>query len=284
MLDPIYVMSSGDVVDGIWLKGVYYPPIAGGAIDTPPTESGAPPAQDGTPPESAFGVPTEGDPLVNLGLIDPRTGQALATEDWQPEGAPGAAPRATAEQSPPSLDWDSPENPYKQKLEEFAGQAPAVQGRAYLDQKTAEITSQMAAAYAYLTQLRDAQGQPVYAPEIAQALVVQAGRAALAEARVEAEHIALLPQVKREAAERIAREWSTRGATVSPDELLGETTVAGMQARAKSLAELRRDSRTQQRAARGVDKAESGPPAGSKFDYSNLSPHQVIKLGLARGG
>jgi hypothetical protein len=246
-------------------------PIAGGAADAhlqePPTDAAPPPAE--ADPEVSVSA---GDPLVALGLIDPKTGQALPTADWQPEGA-DAAP-APAKPAASTVDWDSPENPYKQRLEQAV--SPVAQGRAYLAQKQAEISAQATAGYNALV----AKGVEASVAEVITRAVAQA---ALAEARNEAEHIALGPNVREHVARDIAARFSTEGARIEPQELLSEESPEAMTAIARRLQAERRNQRARARSASGTDRVEGGVPLGSRIDYSKLTPQQQIKIGLARG-
>lgn len=241
-------------------------PIAGGAADALLAE----PATDAVVPDddTEFTV-SENDPLISLGLVDPKSGRALPTDDWHPEGAEPASPAPAG-----GVDWESPENPYKQRVE--AGTNPVAQGQAFLRQEQAAIEARAQSAHAELV----AKGVQ---DSVARVVVQSAAQAALAEARNQAEHIALGPQVRRHVAEDIARKFSTEGAKIDPTELMTYDGPEAMTAIAQKLQTDRRNARSTTRRQTGRDRAEGGSSAGATFDYSKLTSQQVIALGLRRG-
>lgn len=243
--------------------------------------------------ENEIGQFTGNDSLEGLGLVDPATGRALPTPDWQPGSRPPASDDALRQQRQEAadpdpafdadragtagLDWDSDANPYKaEALRARQAQNPGVQARQQFETQVATIDSQAQAAFSQLV----ASGLQ---PEVAQALVGAARQAAVLQAQLQADRLALLPAAKREVAERIAREFSLPNAKIDPSEILQEGSVEAMRARAKTLQEARRGQSFQARMRAGADRVERGTGPGTRIDYDNLSPLNTIKLGILRG-
>jgi hypothetical protein len=241
-------------------------------------------------------APGSGGSLEELGLVDPQSGKALPTSDWAPgpPPAPGTDrsdpnyrqdrfdPDPWAEQTQPATTtqtagWDSDDNPYKaEALRARQGQDPGVQARTWHQGQAQTIETQAQAAFSHLVST----GMPA---EQAQVVIGAARAAALSEAQMQADRLALLPAAKREVADRIAREFSTGNARVTPAEILGEGSVEAMRARARTLSETRRGGAFAARRQAGSDRVERGAGPGSKIDYNTLSPFDTIRLGIARG-
>ena len=221
--------------------------------------------------EAQFSV---NNPLVELGLVD-QSGKALPTEDWSPESSASSptAPAGSTTSGPGTgLDWESPENPYKRAVP-----TPAQAGQAHLQAQQAQIASEARSMQALLV----SQGMH---PQMAEAMVSAAANAATEKATREAEHIALMPQVVREAAEKMSREFSLNGVQIDPRDLQDAPTLEAMRERARMLQRTARDTRVETRKQSGADRVEGGPPAGSRMNTDQLSPQQKIALGLAREG
>lgn len=228
-----------------------------------------------TPADLEFTV--ENDPVLNdLGLIDPKTGRPLPTADWSPDAdrATPASGRDASAGAEPTDKWATPDNPFYQQV--IQANHPVAQGRGYLQSKQAEVSAQYQSNVATLV----ANGVP---QDGAQLVAGLAAKAQLAEARNEAEHIALGPRVREHVAADIAARYSTSGAKVEPAELLTEESPQAMEAIAKRIQRDRRDARASTRSASGTDRAEGGPSQGARIDYSKLTAQQAIKVGLARG-
>jgi hypothetical protein len=213
-------------------------------------------------------APGSGGSLEELGLVDPQSGKALPTSDWAPgpPPAPGTDrsdpnyrqdrfdPDPWAEQTQPATTtqtagWDSDDNPYKaEALRARQGQDPGVQARTWHQGQAQTIETQAQAAFSHLVST----GMPA---EQAQVVI----------------------------ADRIAREFSTGNARVTPAEILGEGSVEAMRARARTLSETRRGGAFAARRQAGSDRVERGAGPGSKIDYNTLSPFDTIRLGIARG-
>jgi hypothetical protein len=228
----------------------------------------------------------DGSPLLTLGLVDPR-GNAVPTDDWPgPEGNPpgeangtndkptttqGAAPttQGTEGTQPGTsqVNWDDPSNPYKPD--------PVTQSRQTYAATVQQLQNEVPVAVATLV----AQG---WQQEAAQAMVNTMLQAGVATARTNADRIAMLPYAKQANAEQIATKYSTSNVAIEPKELLGEPTVDAMEAKARTIVAERRDRVVTQRATAGSDRVERTGQSGT-IDYGQLSPHQMISLGLRRG-
>jgi hypothetical protein len=236
--------------------------------------------------------PMEGDPLVSLGLVDPR-GNAVPTVDWsgpdsnhpgsadgtndrpanpasepqplQQNPAAGTQPAGTAGQA--TINWDDPSNPYRPD--------PSAQATQLYQSRVAALDAERPAAVALLM----AQNYP---QNVAEAMVASLHAAAVANVKTEADRIAMLPYAKQASAEDIAKKLSTSAVTIDPKELLTEPTPEAMQAKARTIVNERRDRVVNQRAANGADRVERVGTTAT-VDYSQLSPHSMISLGLRRG-
>lgn len=225
--------------------------------------------------------------LEDLGLVDPSSGRALSTADWSPAGTPapgglrdwdeGSPSASPSPSSTPDTGWDSDANPYKAEAERLRGETPdpTQQAQSQLQTRTREIDSQAQAAFAQLI----GTGMPA---EQAQLLVGAAKVAANAEAQMQADRLALLPAAKRAVSEKIAKEFSMPNARIDPTEILSESSVDGMRARAKTLQETRRGQAYTARRVSGADRVERGAAPGTKVNYDDLSITDTIKLGILR--
>jgi hypothetical protein len=105
-------------------------------------------------------------------------------------------------------------------------------------------------------------------------------------AELEATRTAALPHVRRGSADEIAKEFSDKkaGVVINSDELLSESSMDGMRARAKALADSRRDKQLSTRRANHVDRAEGAPAASGRRQLpDSVSPAMRIQYGLERG-
>jgi hypothetical protein len=197
------------------------------------------------------------DPLVSLGLVDPRSGQALPTDDWapaQPQAQPQVAPAPQPAPQPAPLAHD-------------VGQQ--------LNLQAATLQAQAATAYAQAV----AQGVE---PAVAQAVIGSKLEAEIAKASAGATRQAALPNVKAQVAAHIAGKLG--GGAVTPQDLMVYDSPAAMEAAASQLAQARRATSYQQRRAAGVDRAEgASSPAGINPAIAGLSPAKKIELGIRRG-
>jgi len=160
---------------------------------------------------------------------------------------------------------------------------PGAQAQQFLTQRTAQINQEAQLAYQQMMAGEVAQGQ--ISPEYAQVIVQSMQTAALARAQTEAAQMALLPAARQEVATRIAAEFSLPNVKIEAKDLLAESGVEGMRARAKALQELRRDQSFAKRVQQGTDGAESGGGQTSIDPrlISSMSGQSMIKLGINRG-
>lgn len=251
----------------------------------------------GQPQSAPTGNPSGGGDgsLESLGLVDPQSGRALPTSDWSPSRTPAPSDDQLRQQRQegtwddqdtqpnqpaydPASQWESDDNPYRtEALRLRQAQAdPGRQATEHLQSRTREIDTQAQGAFSQLV----ASGMPA---EQAQFVVGAARAAALSDAQMQADRLALLPAAKREVASRIAAEFSLPNSKIDPGEILGEGSVEAMRARARTLQETRRSGAFQARRSSGVDRVERGAGPGTKIDYDNLSITDTIKLGILRG-
>lgn len=213
------------------------------------------------------------DLLVHLGIIDGATGE-VNPEIPGPER--DEAPEAPSRTGKSDVNWESDDNPYRQRVREMESSTPS-------------IGQQLEAHKAQLVQwadeaLSEAVRRGIPQPA-AEALIRPQLDAEIARAELQANRQATLPTVRRQAAEDVAKKVSDKAITVNPDELLGETTLAGMQARAKALYEERRRFKYDSRRERKVDVAEGAPATSSSLANAvdSLQPTNKIAVGLRRG-
>lgn len=237
-----------------------------------------------------------GDPLVELGLVDPATGKALETSDWKP-------PEPETPKSPVSDQYDQERDQATQAqdtqqapaaapgINPNSGQAPAAQpdpkgdARTYLQTETTRLQQDAQQAIWLATnygiQGPDGQLQKLDL-QTAQALVGRELQAQMSEIQRQADRIALAPMAKEMAARDIAKQHSLPGVTIKAEDLLSEDTPAGMKARAKTLAETARDGKFQDRKADRRDRVEAGG-SSSHANTDDMDSFTRIRLGLLRG-
>ena len=226
----------------------------------------------------------ESNPYVSLGLIDPSTYDETSVPGYGTEAESDSELDET-EQEPAAPNWDDDQNPYKGQVAQLQRQMQAFQQGSpaqALQQTEQGIVREAGTLYQQLLNGPVAQGE--MKAEHAQVLVNMAAQQAIQQARHQAERQALLPAAKQEVASRIAKEFSAGNAKVDPAQLLGEPTVEAMKARAKTIQEFSRNQGFQGRAAKRVDRAESGSVTGlDSRAIEGLSPSAKIKLGIIRG-
>ena len=258
------------------------------AANDAPSVGGAPSAYEN--PQA----PAAGDTLASLGLVDPRSGEPVATPDWKPtaEEMDGTAEQGTEvsptpisdRQQPAPAQWESDQNPYKRIAEQNRPPSPGQQ-LAYQHQ---QLDYGAALAYQQLVSTGMAginNGEPVE-PQAA-ALIIQSNLvAAKADAQLQADRAALAPAARQAVAEDIARRYSLPNAKISGKDLLGAnmTSVAAMEARAATLQETKRTGAFDARRAAGTDRVESASSPGGDLTavYDRLDSTEKIKLGLKR--
>ena len=205
--------------------------------------------------------------LAQLGLLDPDTGQPVADSGATPGGAPGSSAQSA---------WETDDNPYFKRVKEIEQQQPTIGDSLSQRQNTLRMQASEAVSAAV------ANGIPL---QFAQNIIGPKLEAELAKAELEANRQATLPMARRQAAEGIAKEISTREVVINPDELLNETSLEGMRSRAATLRDERRNFKYASRRITGVNRAE-GPPASNASHAAGLdqlSSFGKIKAGLLRG-
>lgn len=210
---------------------------------------------------------TPHDPLVQLGLVDPRSGLALPAEDWQPaEPAQPAQPQAP--------DGGVAPTPAGQTAQ--TGQLPVDRSAgSTLEMRLQTLQSQAAAAYA------QAVGGGAD-PRQAEAVIGAELRAQQALAREQAVRQASMPSVKSAVASHISQTLGN--GVVKPEDLMHYDSPQAMEHAARQLASARRQSNYDARRTSGVDRAEgTSPAAGLAPAIAGLSPEKKIELGIRRG-
>lgn len=219
------------------------------------------------------------DLFVQLGLIDPKSVDPGGTWDQ------GQGQAQDVQDAEP--DWEDDSNPYKNEVKELKQRIESTgfdgKPEVSLEQQRALIEREAAAMLQQFMSGPVAQNQ--MHPQVAQALVNMAKENALMKAEHEAERQTLMPAAKREVAERIAKEFTTKKVKVDSKDLMSEPTVEAMRTRAKLTAEMQRDGTFNARKQSGADRAE-GATGGRHIDentLSQMSPEMKIRLGLKLG-
>ncbi len=245
-------------------------------------------------------------PLASLGLVDPTTGKALETEEWNPAtgstepaantsddgtsdldsnaGTVGAAPtdRSTPQGSDAISAPTSPPNPYAPPAS-VPTPLTREQGQQVLQTEHMNIDRMALEAYNHIL-ANGINGQQVD-PAYAQQLIGAHATAMKAQAERNVMERILLPAARETAAKNLATKYSLPNAAITADELLTEGTPQAMEARAKALQDERRKVAFDGRKADGRDKAEGPAPAtkATAEAREKLSASQLIALGLRRG-
>jgi hypothetical protein len=181
----------------------------------------------------------------------------------------------------PNNPWESDDNAYKQKYLDLKSRTEDAQPSVgtQMDAAKAQIQTWAAEAWDYAVK----NGVP---PELAETIIGAKKAEYDRSVELAATQRATLPLVRRESAQSIATEFSDKkaGVVINADELSDLSTMAEMRARAKGLANERRDAMREGRSRSGADRVESGPPAsGTSRVPENISPALRIRYGLERG-
>jgi hypothetical protein len=246
----------------------------------PPADPGGAPAPSTLPGDSSS---------AGAGLLDIRRALAGQEEGSPPAELPGTpspagtAAGTTVEERLAVLEQENQK--LRTQIEGGAPEDPIAAAQVYSQQKTAEIDQQALAAYYGLLANEVAQGEMTQAQ--AQREVQNLRASALAQVRADAQTIATLPATRLMLAQKIAKESSVGDIKITVDDILpfAPQGPEAMRVRALTLQEMRRDHSFKQRAERGTDRAEAGA-SGASIDprvLDQLSPGQVIKLGIQRG-
>lgn len=233
-----------------------------------------------------------GDPLVEMGLVDPGTGKALETADWQPsEPDSPISDKHDQETEAAQNNQGQSGTPAAPGLNPNTQSSPAPQpdskgdARTYLQSESTRLQSEAQQAIWLATNYGiagpDGQLQKLDMAT-AQALVGREMQAQMAEVQRQADRIALAPMAREMAARDIAKEHSLPGITIKAEDLLSEESPAAMKARAKTLAETARDNKFQDRKSDRRDRVESGG-SSSQANLDDLDSFTRIRLGLLRG-
>jgi len=237
--------------------------------------------------------------LLNLGLVDPKTGRPTTAANWggefdqKPEDIVPAVEGDVLfpqdqERERPKAEWDSEENPYKKDAEAFRStsdpnRARSAAARTTYETKVQQLMYQAQAAHNALVSAKDEKGQSIYSPQIATAIVEPILKAEVSKAYTEAMQEALLPTAARQVAEDIVRKV---GNGVTVEDIIDQPNPQAMEAVARKVSSLNRGERFEQRRQSGADRAESGAPGVSTAlpeSFERLNPKMKIKYGLIRG-
>jgi hypothetical protein len=220
------------------------------------------------------------DPLVQLGLVDPKTGSALPTDDWQPPQANTNSQGAPAQttQAPNPVAGSGSQSAAAPAGATVQSPAPAPAGPSADQQYQYRLSVLQAQAEAAYQQMVSGGTDAAVARQVIDAKLEAEAAKALLAARSDA----MLPTAKSQVAQLIA---TRQGAgQVRPEELLVYDTPQAMEAAASQLANARRASNYQDRTAQGRDRAEGQQPGrGISAAISELSPEKKIELGIRRG-
>lgn len=237
------------------------------------------------------------DPLIGLGLVDPKSGSPVQTSDWSPADTQPDAKFSDGEPQQDGVSEPSPSAPATATPQPVGtagvgatsnessdapilGQIREAQQAAQQDMLVKMSNARLEAAQVLPVLIQ--QGMP---KDQAEALVQTGLMAFEANLRTEAQQTALMPVAKLQVAMDIAAKNSNANVKIDPQELLTETSPNAMIAKAQTLATQRRDNAFNQRRTSGVDAVESGAPAGTDLSqaYEKLGPLQKIRLGIMRG-
>jgi hypothetical protein len=152
--------------------------------------------------------------------------------------------------------------------------------RQQYDQTISTLDQQAEMAFHYGRTLTNSEGQRVYSDEQLAAQIGQELQAAKQQAYLAGVMQRLQPVAQRAAAEKIAKEHG-----VDVQDILNESSPVAMSTRAKTIAELKRDGRFQERKKNGTDTAEGSRGFSNAVPEAidKLSPQQKMYVGFARG-
>lgn len=222
------------------------------------------------------------DALVSLGLIDLSSIDRWDRNEDEAPAAPAAAPAQEAPAKPAApeakaVDWESADNPYKQRV--------AAQNEPNVQVQLAELRAAIPEAVEQVTEIYAAQGMEVKAARDAARNFVQAQANAFAtklQSDDDRRQIFKTGAVQQAAALKLAKAHSTDGVKITAEELADAPTIDAMTERAKTLQSTRRDAAFKARAAAGKDSVEGGAGTGgiNRAVLDKLSPEQMIAYGL----
>lgn len=226
--------------------------------------------------EPNFGGPPEADGTFGARPVD--TGEAASNEGQEaPKTADqgqGAVtdPGATAADRGPGAGI-GPTTP-----ERLGNEADPIRQR--YDTTVSELDRMAEMAFITGRTIVDAEGKRLYTDEQLATKIGQELQTAKQQAYLSGVMERMQPVAKRAAAEQIAQE---HGVTV--DDIINETSPLAMQTRARTIAELKREGKFQERKTNGTDQAEGSRGFSSAIPEAieRMSPQQKMYLGFARG-
>ena len=227
------------------------------------------------------------DPLVRLGLIDISRIDAHDHPEGEEGGEAPAAPTQPAGEKPKSdgPDWDSDDNPYKQAAIQAVSRGP--QGPT-LEQQVAAVRAKANELVPAVAAQMVAMGTDErLAMDLARGQVNSEANAVIAELNRQNDRKVIFQTgaIQKAAAERLAKELSTKEVKINPKDLEDAPTMEVMIDRAKSIVEGKRASRFTARKAAGTDRVEGGaaPGAVSAEVMDKMTPEQKIAYGIKHG-
>lgn len=247
--------------------------------------------------------------LIDAGLIDPGSGAFLSEPNFggEPESPEPRDPLPTPADDVPANEPEKPaqeqpnQEPAKQpqvtETPSAPGGDPVAAGAALAadpqklgdqadpvrqkyEQNISQMRQQAQMAYLQGQALRDDEGNRVYTDEQLASLIGRELQHAEQQAYLAGVMERMQPVAKRAAAEKIAQAHG-----VDVNDILNEESPVAMETRAKTISELKRDGRFQERKNAGTDTAEGSRSYNNAVPEAieKLSPQQKMYLGFARG-
>lgn len=220
---------------------------------------------------------------------------ALEDELSPVPATPAAASEAPVQETPEAQTpaWDSPENPYRQRVAELEAQITSRE--ASPEEMLLDMTPQMAATQIDLWQKEAvANMKERGVPDEVIPVIITAMQERLAANVQAAQARRHVNQVTGPAADsakfRVAYDVLQKAGMAEPSNaalsaLMKQNSVAAMQAEAKKIAGEKRDQAFKSRGERGLDVVEvAGMPGGSTpANLGTLNPSDIIAAGIRSG-
>ena len=200
-------------------------------------------------------------------------GEAQGTgEETQPAGTEG-----TTTDTKPVVDWESEENPYRQRFTGLQGNFKQVTTeRQAMMQRMAQVEEELEIQRAVASGASDDEVNAIRKNWQDQGQIAEfVGNLAQENARIEHMRLALAPVAKQEVLRRIGLQYG-----VDPAEIAEAESPQAAEAIAKVLQKQGKTKVLHERKEKGVDRAESG--GGGNLNLSKLSPLEKIRLGVAQ--
>jgi hypothetical protein len=250
-------------------------PPASGATDAP--SGGTPPSSS----QSPGGQPPAGDGLLGAQRYANEEGSPPPETVDTPPGSPTSP--GSVEERLAALEQENQQ--LRARAAEPLPEDPYAAAQAYVTQRSQEIETQALAAYNGMLANEVAQGTMTAEHALDKARGLR--DTAILQTQLEGQMIANLPANRLELANRIAKEFTVGEIAIAADEILTYAPKGpeAMRAAAQVLQQQRRDAAYQKRTTQGTDRAEGGASSTSVDPrvLDQLSPGQVIKLGIQRG-